>query len=786
MKINTISAYALVYLLARGHWNLIVPVRADGEGDGSTGNTESPASHADGTTASTPADAGSALTTSTPTTGTGSKPGSRASSKAGSTSGSTAGSRASSTAGSRAGSVPDLTSLDSTDPSSTLTAPAAGDGTGADASLTVSTGADGSVASSDGSTDAGLASAEPAEAKPAESAEAEPAKTVELGSLFLGDGGSTVEYTPGLFDKAALDAKKADAMGLADEARKTAEKLKKAAEDIIKQAEELTKAAEDAKDIESLTAKMDAAAYNVGVARTGAADVSKPLDMTYYDSFPSGHHHRADYDLLIKMYKQYRRENNEMYYDGFPTGWHFENPALFDEAKKYRDEKYEKDRKAKKEQIEAKEAEITAKDGQIVAKEGEMALKKEALEDKHEQLDAKKQEVNEMRAVIAELHRQLTVLEADARTLNAEHGKLYGEFKLLEMEHKKLEDDKKKLHGEHALLEEEDRNIVRGYYELSGITSYVDGRPTASEAHVDPRDNFTSYTEELGVVEGEAGLTVPSETAEASSTVPAPEDSGAKPAEGAAPATHVTPVKEETAPATHVTPAKAEPAKEPAKEATKEPAKEAAKEPAKGAAPGVLRLFKTDDNGNEVEMETTDFTKKNFVGDDKYEFKDNVKCTKVMFGDHLLWKKGDHSVDEPVNVTYRDTLKVVVVRDAKYAVNYKKNTITDEWKHDGTTERLTSAAAKTAQTISTLESGTPSARTRGLASPGLARGSAMSGSTTNLAASKKHSTSTTDLTATETLSKALSTSTQSLTTIEETPEHKSGTGTLRGAGGAHP
>ncbi|UVC54380.1 hypothetical protein MACJ_003922 [Theileria orientalis] len=184
----------------------------------------------------------------------------------------------------------------------------------------------------------------------------------------------------------------------------------------------------------------------------------------------------------------------------------------------------------------------------------------------------------------------------------------------------------------------------------------------------------------------------------------------------------------------------------------------------------------------------TKLTKKNFVGDDKYEFADGVKCTKVMFGEHELWKKGDHSVDEPVNVTYRDTLKVVVVRDAKYAVNYKKNTITDEWKHDGTTERLTSAAAKTAQTISTLESGTPSARTRGLASPGLARGHT-GGSTTNLHSSSSMGGSTSNLTASSLLAKGLSGSVTDLTSsgLSTSKEDlagagaSAGTGTLRGA-----
>ncbi|UKJ89325.2 hypothetical protein MACJ_002573 [Theileria orientalis] len=789
-------------------------------GDGSSGSS---ASHADGSAASTEDNAGSGLATSTPTTGTGSKTGSRASSKAGSSAGSTAGSRASSTAGSRTGSVSDLTSLDSTDPSSTLTSPPANEGTGADAGLTVSTGADGSVASSDGSTDPSLASAEPAEAKPAESAEAEPAKTVELGSLFLGEGGDSVEYTPGL----PLRTKKEEAKGLAEEARKTAEKLQKAAEDMIKEAEELTKAAEDAKDIESLTAKMDAAAYNVGVARTGAADVSKPLDMTYYDSFPSGHHHRADYDLLIKMYKQYRRENNEMYRVSFPDGWHGANFGDFDvieqEAKKYRDDKYEKEREAKSGQLKEKFQQITANAEKIAEKEGEMAKKKEALEDKHEQLEAKKLEIFELKEVIAELQRQLRELEGEARTLNNEHSGIYAAYKILEVEHKRLGDEKRKLLHEHTVLVDESLKHFMKHNDLNTSLEYAYEKPTGTDDGRIDLSNYENFASAAFTVPGldfESGEgEAKAEGAEATPahvtpvSTPAPETHVAAPSAPAEPAkeeapvaeptkevvkeetateTHVTPVKEaepvkeETAPATHVAPthvtAPAEPVKEPAKEAA--PVTNPAAP--KTQAPAVLRLFKADDNGNEVEMVAeTDFTKKNFVGDDKYEFKSGVKCTKVMFGDHELWKKGDHNVTEPVNVTYRNTLNVVVVRDNQYSVSYKKDSLKDEWKHDGTTERLTSAAAKTAQTISTLESGTPSARTRGLASPGLARGHT-GGSTTNLAASKGLSTSTTDLTASGALSKALSTSTESLSGTEEKSEHKSGTGTLRGAGGAHP
>ncbi|UKJ89329.2 hypothetical protein MACJ_002577 [Theileria orientalis] len=829
MKINTISAYALVYLLARGHWNLIVPVRADGEGDGSSG---SPASHADGSTASTPADASSALTTSTPTTGTGSKPPSRASSKAGSTSGSTAGSRASSTAGSRAGSVADLTSLTPEDPSSTLTAPPANEGTGADAGLTVSTGADGSVASSDASTDPTLASGEPAKTE------------TEFGSLFPGEGGDSVEYTPGLFEaaeaKAALDTKKSEAKRLAEQAKKAADDATKAAEEMTKAAEALSQAIEKAESVESLSAEMikltatvDAKVYELNVEKTKLNEVATPPDMMYYGGFPNGHHHMVDHESLIRMYKIHNWTHNTLHYSGFPDGWHAANLGGFDaiaeEAKKYRDNKYEEDREAKRKQITDKEGEITAKDGQIVAKEGEMAKKKEALEDKNEELDAKKLEVSEMRAVIAELQRQLRALETQAATLNSEHSKLFAEFKLLEVDHRKLADEKAKLVGERETLVAEDRKLVDDYIVLNEKLAYVYGSQFSSiyENHF-PSASFThpglEFDEPAKSGEGEAkaesaeaGSAAPTsedagktagEPAEASSTVPAPEDSGAKPAEGAAPATHVTPVKEETAPATHVTPAKAEPAKEPAKEATKEPAKEAAKKetapathvtpaketapaakepakaPAKGAAPAVLRLFKAEADGTEVEMlENTDFTKKLAYGDDKYEFASGVKCTKVMFGDHELWKKGDEGVNEPVNVTYRDTLSVVVVRDNEHSVSYKKNTLTDKWAHDTTTKRT--VPARNAQTASqgsstaksVIGTGTPSART-GLVSPGLARGSA-GGSTTNLHSASSMGGSTTNLTASSMM--GLSTSTQSLTTIEETSEPKSGTGTLRGA-----
>ncbi|UVC49823.1 hypothetical protein MACK_003938 [Theileria orientalis] len=745
MKINTISAYVLVYLLARGHWNLMVPVIAEVEADGSSASAS-----ADGGSSST----GGSL--SVPAGGSSSP--TRARSKAGSSAGSTA----SSTAGS------DVANLESLG----------------------SSGADGSSAAPEGSTaspDAGLSGGDgsgvavPVDAGSSAEAstdpdagQANPASSVEIGSLFPDAGLAPVEYTEGLYAKAVLDAKKADAMGIADDARKTAEKLKKAAEDMIKQADELTEAAKCANNVDDLAAKMDATAYNVGVARAEAAEDSKPLDMTYYSSFPDGHHYRATDEALIKLYKLDRRANNEMYSDSFPDGWHAAGYGLSDiiisEAKKYRDEKYKQDSEAKRQQILAKEGEIKAKDKQIADKDDELKHKKEAVDGKNNELEIKRHEISDIREAINDLTRQLRELENEARVLYSDHSRLYAAYKLLELDHKKLEEDRAKLISDHKVLEDEDKKLLNDYYELCRRTRHFDGKFKEKEISFDPRDNFTSFTEELGLVEAGEGEVKPKDyvyinpadtfsehplytgaslsggsaapgaeaevgdTADATLNEPAdasPEAAVPQPAEGVAQVAEAAPAAEDhvastpvAAPETHVADAGATPL---AEGTSSGEAKAGAQ-----STPPALRLFKTDDNGNDVELvENTDYEKKHVSGDDKYEFKDGVMCTKVMFGEHVIWKKGDQNVHDPKKVGFNGTVNAVVVSDNERTVVYKKEDNSDNWKHIKTVERRSGHGhGRTATHTGSPASSTPS--TESAPAPGSLT-TPLTGSTMNLA-----------------------------------------------------
>ncbi|UVC50073.1 hypothetical protein MACK_003696 [Theileria orientalis] len=708
MKINTISAYVLVYLLAHGHWNLMVPVRADVEGDSSSGSAS-----ADGGSSST----GGSL--SVPAGGSSSP--TRARSKAGSSAGSTA----SSTAGSD---VANLASLDSSGADGSSAAPegssaspdaglSGGDGSG------VAVPADG-ASSGDDSTDADAGQAK--------------ADTVIFNGLYpdFHTSGVHVHDYAEVIDQVFL-RKREEAKRLADEARRAADEAKRAADEMLRAAEEMSEAIDKAGDAAALEAEMkkltttvDAKVYQVNVARSELDAVANPLDWTYYSGFPSGHHHRATDETLIKMYKLDRMANNEMWRVDFPNGWHGLDFGGLDmmekEAKKYRDEKYKQDSEAKRQQILAKQGEIMAKDKQIADKDDELKHKKEAVDVKNNELEVKRREITELREVINEFNRQLRDLENKASVLYSDHSKLFAEYKVLELGHKKLEDDRAKLLLEHKKLEDEDSKIVTEYYQLSGSTSYLDGKFKEKEISFDPRDNFTSFTEELGLVEAGEGEVKPkdyvyinpadtfsehplytgaslsggsaapgaeaevgesvheslNEPADASSeaAVPQPAEAKAEAAE-AAPAAedHVasTPV---AAPETHVADAGATPL---AEGTSSGEAKAGAQ-----STPPALRLFKTDDNGNDVELvENTDYEKKHVSGDDKYEFKDGVMCAKVMFGEHLLWKKGDHNVHEPKKVGFNGTVNAVVVSDNERTVVYKKEDNSEQWRHIKTVER---------------------------------------------------------------------------------------------------
>ncbi|UKK00941.2 hypothetical protein MACK_001751 [Theileria orientalis] len=743
MKINTISAYVLVYLLARGHWNLMVPVIAEVEADGSSASAS-----ADGGSSST----GGSL--SVPAGGSSSP--TRARSKAGSSAGSTA----SSTAGTD---VANLASLDSS---------------GADGS---SAAPEGSTASPDAGSIAGEGSGHVAGGSDADGTAGSSPEGASSGQAATGEvllnGMYPDFYTSGLYShkehgetNPVLVAKREEAKRLADEARKAADDAKKAADEMLKAAEALTQAIDEAGDaaaleaeMKKLTATVDAKVYEVNVGKSLVDEVINPHDMMYYGGFPSGHHHRATDEALIKMYKLDRMANNEMWRVDFPNGWHGLDFGGLDmmekEAKKYRDEKYEKDRDAKKQQIIDKEGEIKAKDKQIAVKVDELKLKNEAVDVKNNELVVKRREITELRELINELNRQLRDLENEARVLNSDHSKLFAEYKVLELGHKKLEDDRSKLLLEHKKLEDEDSKIVTEYYQLSGSTSYLDGKFKEKEISFDPRENFpahsvyTRYTEPVKPKDGvyinpadtfsehplytgaslSGGSAAPGAEAEVGETADASVSlaSEAQPAEGVAQVADAAPAAEDhvastpvAAPATHVADAGATPLAEGTSSGE-------AKAEGTLSVPAALRLFKAGADGNDVELvENTDYEKKHTSGDDKYEFKDGVMCTKVMYGSHELWKKGDQNVHEPKKVGFNGTVNAVVVSDNERTVVYKKEDNSEEWRHIKTVERRSGhghgkTAAHTGPSAST--SSTESAPAPGsLTTP-------LTGSTMNLA-----------------------------------------------------
>ncbi|UKJ89201.1 hypothetical protein MACJ_002449 [Theileria orientalis] len=113
-----------------------------------------------------------------------------------------------------------------------------------------------------------------------------------------------------------------------------------------------------------------------------------------------------------------------------------------------------------------------------------------------------------------------------------------------------------------------------------------------------------------------------------------------------------------------------------------------------------LKLFKDDGNGNPVEMQSTDFDKRDVAGDDTYKVKESVKCVLVKIDDKDVWKKGDNDLNEPKYVSYNDTFDSVTVSNDKKSVYYRKDTKSAEWKY-------VSILDKTNQTSCGQTSGTP-------------------------------------------------------------------------------
>nr|PVC52216.1 hypothetical protein MACL_00000943 [Theileria orientalis] len=501
MKINTISTYVLVYLLTNGHWNLMVPVKADG---GSTGGSDA---------------------------------GSTAGSKAGSTAGSTAGSQA-------GGDVGDVSSLEA---DGTVASPANEGSTSGDANANLSSGTDGTVAapaneadgssssagadagsslpsgSSGESADASLASVPADGTSSGESADASLASVPADGTSSSGEDGSSGHaaqtvllnglypdhHTSGWHADMAgpdpkLKAKREEALSLAADANKAADELIKAAVKLYKEADGLTKAVEDSfsavaneDKIEALKAKIDLTAAKVQVEMKQADKIAHENDMTYYSGFPNGWH--VEHDPVRE--KDELLSKNMMYRDSFPNPWHDMNWPMLDEANKNREKKYKKDKEGMKAKIDGKEAQIVSNEEQIASKNSEMVVKKEELEDKNEELNAKKQEVSDLRELIKELNKDLKKLELEARNIASEHSTLNRELLVLDLEMRKLDDEHAKLNNEFLNLLEDDRNLARAFYDTSASIGYLHEKHTGgtyglyseTDRKVDPRDTFTPY-----------------------------------------------------------------------------------------------------------------------------------------------------------------------------------------------------------------------------------------------------------------------------------------------------
>ncbi|UKK03037.2 hypothetical protein MACK_003139 [Theileria orientalis] len=139
----------------------------------------------------------------------------------------------------------------------------------------------------------------------------------------------------------------------------------------------------------------------------------------------------------------------------------------------------------------------------------------------------------------------------------------------------------------------------------------------------------------------------------------------------------------------------------------------------------LIKLYKADAEGNPVLMEeNTDFEKKKAHGDIRFDFKDGVKCTKVMYGVHELWKKGERDVDEPKLVAFNATVGVIAVRDDDRAVLFKKETSSDKWVYHNTILRQTRSGGTTR---TAAQAGSSAGST-------LASSSALAGSKMNLEA----------------------------------------------------
>nr|PVC50267.1 hypothetical protein MACL_00002395 [Theileria orientalis] len=844
MKINTISTYVLVYLLTNGHWNLMVPVKADGGSTGGSdaGSTAgSKAGSTAGSDAGSTAGSDVANLSSLEADGTVASPANE-----GSTSGDANANLSSGTDGTVATPANEADGSSSASPDGASTdadASLGSSGESADASLasvpaegTSSSGEDGSSGQAAPATETVLLNGlypdsytsgwhvDMVGPDPNLKAKREEAKRLAADAR-----------------KAAEELMKA-----AEKLNKEADGLTKAVEDSFSAVANEDKSEALKAKIEETAAKVNTeikqadkiaqdndTTYYSGFPNGWHAEHDPVLEkdallrktLMYRDSFPNPWH-----DMDWTMLEEATRKREEKYKQD-------------KEGIKEKINNKEAQIVLKEEQIASKNTELLVKKEELEDKNEELNAKKQEVSDLRELIkelnkDLKKLEL-EARNIASEhstLNRELLVLDLEMKKLDDEHAKLNNEFLNL------LEDDRKLVRAFYdtsasiGYLHEKHTGGTYGLY--SETDRKVDPRDTFSPynveverlKHYDPTiptevtkaylgDLYPDMGGSLVIVrtakpdedvvdkkECESSESSPqTHTASTDSTalpstdafsgagqpkveeaVPEAEGSGAAHTVPGAGSTEAKPVEDSAEAKAPEVGAKVE---ESAPVSTAAPAHTAghvavpeAKAEAQAAPTGV-KFYKTGSDGSMVEMvENTDFEKKITVGDDRFDFKTNAKCEKITFDGQDVWKKGDQDVNEPRSVTYRDSLKVVVVRDNEWTVNFKMDNREGVWKFESKTQR-------TARTGSGSTAATTMTRT-GLASPGMAR-TATGGSTTNLASSSaKFGGSTTNLdtastTGSDESKSSGSTDVANLKELEEPESGSAGTAgatTLRGTG----
>ncbi|BAM39188.1 hypothetical protein TOT_010000648 [Theileria orientalis strain Shintoku] len=91
-----------------------------------------------------------------------------------------------------------------------------------------------------------------------------------------------------------------------------------------------------------------------------------------------------------------------------------------------------------------------------------------------------------------------------------------------------------------------------------------------------------------------------------------------------------------------------------------------------------FKLYKDDGNGNPIEMQY-DFNRQDFLLTQRFEFKNDVKCVLIKFGDKEVWKKGGQDISEP-KVIISINNNYINVRDLNKFANFMRKNTNNEWE----------------------------------------------------------------------------------------------------------